>query len=115
MRVRRVVRDVGVLLVAQPLDDVHLHRERDALLALPGLDQCGVLERFGADADHHVVAVADGSLHVVGQVDRHERQAELAALDGAGDEVHRRGTDEAGDEHVHRMLVELPGRGDLLK
>src|SRR3954453_15335340 len=43
------------------------------------------------------------------QVDRADRRCQPVALQRRGQEVHRRRADEAGDEEVDRLLVELSG------
>src|SRR5690606_34791340 len=99
----RAAVDVGV--GAELLDDVDLDLE--AVLLGPDLDI------LGADTDDDVTAgVAEGlsaDLDLVG--------AELHAIlgDGNGDEVHRGGADEAGDEDIRGLVVHLARTGHLLE
>ncbi|OEI67478.1 phenol hydroxylase [Curtobacterium sp. ER1/6] len=97
---------VEVAVGAELLDDV----DRDGQ-ALAGGRHDDVLR---ADA-HRDVARAGVRQGVA--VDRVVERAELdAALDDVGrEQVHGRRTDEAGDEHVVRLLVEVARRADLLE
>ncbi len=73
--------------------------------------------RSGRMPTMYDLAVADGVAPArSGASNRHERQlASWSPSHRGRDEVHRRGADEAGDEHVHRLLVELAWAGDLLQ
>src|SRR4051812_1366446 len=107
-RLRRLVRDVGELRVAQPLGDVHPRPEDRAERALGLVDERGVLEVLGPDPDQQQVTALDGRGTLVVEVDVPEGRRERVALEGRRQEVHRRRADEAGHEQVDRLLVELP-------
>ena len=102
--------DVGVTVEvavgAELLDDVDLDREAVAV----GRD----LDVLGAHADRDLAAVARPSSVAV---DRDDRGAELdAAVGEVGlEQVHGRGADEAGDEHVVRAVVQVARGADLLQ
>ena len=109
-------RHVELLLCAEVLDDVG-----------PALDGGDVraggpeLEMVGSEADDDFVA--DGWADRLAEVTR-DRDLEACGLegralarsgDGRFDEVHRRAADEAGNEPVDRMVVELLRWADLLE
>ena len=111
--VGRLEGDVGVRLVAQPLHHVDGRGERRLVADLVGVDHVGVLEVLGPQAgDQQPLVLRLGGL-VLGDRDRAERQLDLVALHRGGQEVHRRGADEARDEQVGGVLVEL-ARGRVL-
>ena len=85
----------------------------------PGIavEQRRVLEVLRADTDDHVGRFLVPREHVVdllGQHDFAERQAHPDVGQGRREEVHRRGSDEPGDEQVGGTVVELLRRADLL-
>src|SRR5450759_3359659 len=110
----RVVRDIGVLRVAEPFGDVDLDPERHPLLLLAVLDQGRVLEVLRPDTGNEQCPVADPLGDLAAQRAGQERQLEGVPLDAARQEVHRRGADEASHEQVDRVFVEAPRGGDLL-
>jgi hypothetical protein len=84
--------EVGVLVGPQRLQHVH-HRREDETVALPAVHQGGVLEVLWADPDDELAAGA-GPLelgpHLGPDHDVAEGGPQLAVLEGAGKEVHRR-------------------------
>ena len=107
-RVRLVV-DVAVLLVAEPLGVPRRRLEGGAVSPDRVIHEVVVLEELGANAEDNVVPAPRGLQDLV----RHRQQAdgsgELVPLYLRREEVHRRRADEAGDEQVDRLLVELRG------
>jgi hypothetical protein len=114
-RLRGLVGDVGVLLAAQPLDHVHVRRERDAAVGLVLGNDCGVLEVLRPDARDEHLRSARLRRHLLVQLHVDEGELQGAALQRGRDHVHRRRADEARDEQVDRVLVQLARRRDLLK
>ena len=115
----RVELDVAVLLVAEPLEVGQLHLEGRALGLLVLVHECGVLEELGAQAHEHQVAALGGARLLLRDRDIADRGGQhvpaALGLQGRGQEVHRRGADEAGHEQVDRLLVELARGGHLLQ
>ena len=105
--------EVGVDVGAHRLDQVDVHLERRAGLVA---DEGGVLEVLGADAHDHLAALAplDRATDPVGHLQPAQAGGQRLALDGGGQEVHRRAADETGHEQVAGLLVELGGRAHLL-
>src|SRR5207247_10249302 len=87
-------------------------------LDLGGAARVPELERLGPEADDELAAAARAR---VGEDLLRERDAGAAEGHVAvrahreGAEVHRRRADEAGDEGVRRLVVELARRVDLLQ
>ena len=72
---------------------------------------------LGANTEHDVAVGAtrlQGAAQVVGDLELAERAGDASIAESRRDEVHRRGADEAGDEQVARVVVELLRRADLL-
>ena len=107
---RRVVRDVGVLLVAQPLDHVDVHRERDAAArawrrrrSAASSNASGRMPTMTWSRSPTAARMSSGRSNVT------NGSVSLPPSTRAGDEVHRRRADEAGDEHVHRVARRAHG------
>ena len=107
----------GLAEVDEGVAAQHLHHES---LAGEGTGIAGFAQAkmFRSDADGHFRSDLDPASEA--NVDaRAERQSNpgLVAVDGRNaslEEIHRRRADEAGDEPVGRILVELERRADLL-
>jgi len=107
----------GVQLRSHLLDDVDLRAELQRPLDVER--EAGVLEVLGAHARDDLARPSPAAGEAVPQpaFERHgpERQTQLAVLETGIDEVHRRRADEARDEEVDRIVVELLRRTDLLE
>ena len=86
-------------------------REHDAQLEDVVAELGGRLDRLRADADHDIAGVHRAPLHP--ELLRPERDPPVGHA--AAQQVHRRRPDEAGHEHVDRMLVQALWRVDLLE
>src|SRR5882762_3465317 len=102
-------RDVGARELAEDLrvgagglDDHHLHRHARRIHG----------EMLGPHAQQHVPAGLEVASRI-GQLDP-GADRDAAGVHLARDEIHRWRTDEAGDELVRRVVVELQRRADLL-
>lgn len=108
---------VDVKNVAKKLDDFDLHVEGIVLVRGEPL-VLFVDEVLGADAVDHVLAhVVLKQLHMLlGHLDLEVGAPgdEVVLLQPSIKEVHRGGADEAGDEHVDRVMVDFVGLADLL-
>src|SRR5205085_1946378 len=114
--------DVGEQLRAEGLGEYHAPAETVAVRTVA--NERGVLELLGADSERNLAA------HVAGQCGAYggqfARDGQLLIADPRDetavlpndlrlDEVHRRAADEARDEEVLRVAVELLGRVHLLE
>ena len=86
-------------------DDVDVDRRQ-----LEGSER-RILERLGSDAEHHATCRARPSRRI--ECNAELSEGDLVGLDRRVHEVHRRRSDEAGDEEILRLLVERLRRVDL--
>ncbi len=102
---------------ARRLDDLDRRCEGRASVALV-VDERSVFEVLCPDADDERPGAAPGlpkrGAPFLGELRFEKREADRVALDPCGHEAHGRRAHEARDEEVHRLVVELLRRADLL-
>ena len=120
-RGRRIDREVDHDLGAERLAQGHRALEGPAVCRLAG--ELVVLEILGPDAEHDLAALVAPERRPLAQsllaeLDllraRHHLHRPVVALQRRLEHVHRRAADEAGDEEIDRMVVELLRIGRLL-
>src|SRR5258706_9580080 len=107
----------GDVHVGELAEDLRIGAGRLDHHHLRGHAVVGNREMLGPHADHHVAPLGDVRAHRHGQVhaaaDR-DREAGPVSHHAAGEKIHRGGADEARDELVRRVVVELQRRSGLL-
>src|SRR5665811_2306440 len=106
--------EIGVLAAAPPFHFVDLGRETDRALERFRVTRGCVRTVLRPDANDDEILVSNTIAHLIVKRQRRERQFKRSTADMCGDEVHRRRTDEACHEHVHRVVIEISRRRALV-